>query len=75
MMKLMFVASEDAIGCGDNADLFVIAETRDQAIDVWRKHYELEGTLPDRVFEVPAALKCFEATPRVVQWHSEVKEL
>jgi hypothetical protein len=74
-MRLLFVASSDGYN-GENGDLFVIAETRDEAIDLWRAHYELDPLdRPDHVFEVPAALQHFEPKGRALKWHKEVLEI
>lgn len=75
-MRLIFIASSHGYH-GENGDLFVVAETRDQAIELWRKHYELEAKdKPDRVFEVPVVVKKkIGRAPRALGWHKEIVEL
>lgn len=67
-MPLYFVA--DAAH-GENRDLFVNADTPDEAAEMWRGHYvPLDFAAPDetpeRVFAVPTVTR-----RGVVEWHSD----
>jgi hypothetical protein len=72
-MKLLFIACAEGYN-GDNGDLFVWANTKLEAVKLWRKHYELDqGDKPDRVFEVPLGHQ--QPDPHVLSWHKDIKAL
>ncbi|MGE8141765.1 hypothetical protein ACQKOE_07305 [Novosphingobium sp. NPDC080210] len=60
---------------GDSLDLFVVAENRDQAVDLWREWdmvKDFNVLEPDRVWELPYSLDDRCDTPRRLDWWDEV---
>lgn len=56
----------DMEATGDNADLFVNAADKADAVQAWRDYYELdEDTTPERVIIVPTPTE-----PGAVNWDS-----
>lgn len=61
---------------GDSLDLFVVAENRDQAVDLWREWdmvKDFNVLEPGRVWELPYSLDDRCDTPRRLDWWDEVK--
>lgn len=76
-MTLYFVVAT-CDGTGENLDLFVNAETSDQAIELWQRHYGRhedetgeESEQPDKVFEVPGNAFSMQVAG-ALEWHDTI---
>ncbi len=65
-LYLVVMNSDD----GESLDQFVSAESPEQAVQLWRRWWDDDNSVP-RVFQVPALVE----KPHVHTWSSEAKEV
>jgi len=68
-MKLWFITGEN--DDGENLDLFVLADTIPEAVELWEKHYEQNISPESKAYEILGDYETHHAgfdAPGVMRW-------